>query len=452
MSKRLLIGVPHITMARDMLLSGFLDQNPKNTEIHIAVGALNSSSGFHKECKDRGIQIHDYAQKKHSSADNYWLSLAKWQGRKQLARISSSETVRIELSNDVGSLKQTFWGLLKLMVYEFAWLIFFQWNWGFGWLKKKRNEIMFSTSAKKMLEEIKPDEALFFDVFSSYLDTLMTTCIQQNQIKTIGSIRSWDNLTCKGYLFDEYDRYVVWNQFMEDELIQYYNIPKNQITQAGFLLYDSYQGVEIKQRANEKKVVKLAFMMAYPDLVPNYRENIETITSAMNEVDVDCHLTIRIQPGPRSEGVLEELERINQGRFEIDKNEEYLFAKSVNIASREYKRFLSFMDLHDIIINYPSTTTIDAALLNIPSITIGFDNIKEYSKSIRRYLNRTHYSWLTPLKGNVICSDEEALKKAIIEYAKNPNLHEEGRELVSLKMNPPGVGNAKKIYLKLVKG
>ena len=93
--------------------------------------------------------------------------------------------------------------------------------------------------ARKILEKIKPD-LLFCTHQRVFSVTAAIEAAKSLGIPTSTAIFSWDNLP-KGRLPFRVDRYLVWSQYMKDELLNYYpEIPENKIFITGSPQFDFY--------------------------------------------------------------------------------------------------------------------------------------------------------------------------------------------------------------------
>jgi hypothetical protein len=109
--------------------------------------------------------------------------------------------------------------------------------------------------SRKILERIKPD-ILFCTHQRVFSVTAAIQAAKSLGIPTSTAIFSWDNLP-KGRLPFRVDHYLVWSQYMKEELVNYYpEIPENKISITGSPQFDFYF-------KNELLISKLEFAEKY---------------------------------------------------------------------------------------------------------------------------------------------------------------------------------------------
>src|SRR3989344_5672954 len=92
---------------------------------------------------------------------------------------------------------------------------------------------------KDLLDQEKPDLIFLTDI-QNELDVRLLKEAQAQGIRTVGMVRSWDNLTTKGFIRALPDRLVVHNQIMKDEAIQLNLMSGDHIDVVGVPHYDRY--------------------------------------------------------------------------------------------------------------------------------------------------------------------------------------------------------------------
>ena len=59
-------------------------------------------------------------------------------------------------------------------------------------------------------------------------------------VSTVGIVKSWDNLTTKGYIPIPANHYLVWNKVMKAEMIRMHQVTESQVTITGIPQFDQY--------------------------------------------------------------------------------------------------------------------------------------------------------------------------------------------------------------------
>jgi CDP-glycerol glycerophosphotransferase (TagB/SpsB family) len=106
-----------------------------------------------------------------------------------------------------------------------------------------------------------------------------------------------------------------------------------------------------------------------------------------------------------------------------------VFRDSWDYSERHLLHFANLIKHSSIMINYPSTLTIDAAAFDKPIINLAFDGYKprSYGESIARWYDSAHFRDVIERDGAILVRSPGELKAAINAYLENPRLHAEGR-------------------------
>ncbi|MDX2248432.1 MAG: hypothetical protein SF052_16735 [Bacteroidia bacterium] len=452
--KVLLLVIPHIGAARDLWFSGLPDQLGEIFSVKVLT-TLPLEGDFCQSLMARNYEVKPL----HASRQNglkgklfgYLNLLVKWFATRSVTLRGKSHTLITEAEGE--KQKQP----VRFFILNLLWNVFFSHKRFFTLLENAWKNTRDTQAEQDWLRELAPDIILFFDVFAPQHQHLIAASEKFPAAK-IGVVRSWDNLTCKGALVFRFDYYLVWNEKMREELLTYYtDITDSQIVKVGGLVFDYHEVLRqnpdrekflYHQAARGKKIVTL--MLNYPDLSPDYMHHVNILTDAMEEGKFveDICLIVRIQPGPRNKGQKEKLREKGE-MILVDEGKENLIHATLEEWENDLAHFCRVSQFSDLVVNYPSTTTIDCAVYDVPTVTIGFNedpNIA-YHLSNERIVHRTHYQWLAKCQGNKIATNGAELVEAINQYLNNPAEDHEGRKTILSVLIEDSVGDSARRYM-----
>jgi len=308
---------------------------------------------------------------------------------------------------------------------------------------------VFSYKNKKywnVFGENKPSLVFSTDFLCTY-DWGLVKAAKYYKVPVIAMVASWDHLT-KGMLPTKFDRVIVWNDFLKEQLIEYYGYKPEEIFVSGIPQFDYYVKLKKKILPREKflktvgatpKQKLITYTTSPPTLSPHEPEIIEVICEAIKsrKIKYPAHVHVRFHPGD------------NFSRYEKLKKYEGLVTfeepgKSVSTKNfvwnpdwEDMTHYAGLLSHSDVVINVCSTVTIDASAFDTPVINIAFDGHekKPYWDSALRYYDYTHYKRIVSTKGAKIARSEEELIKQINGYLNNPALDREGRKRIVKEMS-----------------
>ena len=306
------------------------------------------------------------------------------------------------------------------------------------------DRLLFRYKNKKywgMFGEYKPSLVFSTDFLCPY-EWGLTKAAKHYKVPVITMVPSWDHLT-KGRLPTKFDRVIVWNDFVREQLIDYYGYEPSEIFLSGIPQFDYYVRVrdKILPRAKFLKTIgatpsqKLITYTTSPPIVSPYQQDIiEIICEAIKngEIKYPSHLYIRFHPADN----FSRYEKLRKYGDIVTFEAPGKSASSAKyVWNPDWKDMLHFANLlfhSDIVINVCSTVTIDASAFDTPVINIAFDGYekKPYLDSMLRYYDYTHYKRIVKTMGAKIAKSREELIKYINEYLKNPKLDRNGRRRI----------------------
>jgi CDP-glycerol glycerophosphotransferase (TagB/SpsB family) len=268
----------------------------------------------------------------------------------------------------------------------------------------------------------------------------------KKKIRTVGMVKSFDNLTSKGYMPFKYNSVFVWNNIMAEEIVDLYEYHSDQIYITGVPQFDIYKDLPIISRNDffqklnldpKKKTVLFATNSFH--ISPDDDLNIEMIANHLKSID--AQMIVRIHQMDsfaryqhiEADNVSFQLPGIDEGVTSHDR-----------VASKNFTANLrDTIYFSDVTINTASTMSLDAAALDKPIINISYDfSLKPFNRSVVRFYNFLHYQPILNSKGTSVAHSSSELINLIDLYFDNNSINYEGRKKIRVDMLNNNIGNA----------
>jgi len=293
---------------------------------------------------------------------------------------------------------------------------------------------------KRVYDKWQPD-LVFCTTMIDWREYALLNYAKKKGSKTVGMVKSWDNLTSKAFMRVFPDKLIVHQKIQVEEAVNLYRYPREQIIVTGLPQFDEYLDsgfvdtrenffAEMKLDLDKKLILfapagdwmtphdkeVLAMMLGWIDggklgntqillrLHPAYESRTEELAGASNLV-VERPGTILHKGGEKLQ-------------FELDRSDARHLATSIYHSN--------------VTINSASTMTIEAAVFGKPVILIGFDGdtTEEYWNSVIRYYDREHYVPIIETGGAPLVKSKEKFLETLQRYLKDPTIHKEGRKRI----------------------
>jgi len=278
---------------------------------------------------------------------------------------------------------------------------------------------------------------------------------KQNGVRVVAMIHSWDNLTAKSgmrtvtsnksgrMLPDKFDRVIVWNEIIRQELIDYYGYAPDEVFISGIPQFDFYFNHSFSLRESffgrmggDPKKKLILYAAGSPLLLPKQNEILEMLVKAIsdNKFSEPCQLIIRAHPGSNMKS-LKDRYCDNRNIF-FDQpgiaDSATSYSKGWKGNNEEQVNLAEVIYHSDVTVNIFSTMSLDAAVLDKPIVCVGFDGHENYSyySSILKFYDFTHYKAIMKTGGVRLAKSIEELINYINEYLKDPGLDTQGRKRI----------------------
>lgn len=257
--------------------------------------------------------------------------------------------------------------------------------------------------------------------------------------KTVGMVRSWDNLTTRGVIREVPDQIIVHNEIIKNECLALNGIAEERVRVVGVPHYDKYLRAKLQPRETFLKKIgldprkKTILFVTIADMflekqlggkTPTYNryclEQLSRLDAKHNQILVRFPLIGGGELGdfqPPTNMVLDRPATLF-GKGELSAEaDDYL----INVLAHS-----------DVVLPGPSTIAIDAMLFDRPIVWIGFDKEKNLplEKSVTKFMYVEHLRPLMDFKALRIAKNESELLSMIEAYLKNPALDRAERKAV----------------------
>lgn len=292
----------------------------------------------------------------------------------------------------------------------------------------------------------------FEDYFKTYTPTLvflpridveadrsLLRYAKKHNIKTIGMINSWDNISLSKYPFRILpDKLIVHNEIIKKDALTYLDMPSEHVYISGMPHFDRY--VTEKRSSRESFCKKLGIdpskrMILFASigsvLNPTEYQVLSMLDRAMNEgrLPSDVIIIFRLHP----------TEKTHIDKEKYSTRVVFDDSKTTVSGDKEYTEILAQDSHHlgdslfhtEMTIATASTMTIDAAAFDKPSINVAFDGWekKAFHESVRRFYapSHEHYQPIVHSGGVRIAYTFDELVGYITMYLKDKTIDRAGR-------------------------
>ncbi|TSC63119.1 MAG: hypothetical protein G01um101448_104 [Parcubacteria group bacterium Gr01-1014_48] len=292
---------------------------------------------------------------------------------------------------------------------------------------------------RKIFDHYAPS-LVFVSALAFYPDIEVVAEAKRRSIPTLGMTPNWDHLN-KYYIPQHVDTLLVQNMPMKLEAITLHAYRDEQVALLGFLQFDKYV-------PHDKYVLPRDEYFKEMGLDTNRKVIAYFSNSAftMNEGDIlqeiahwirdgawthDVQLLVRPYVSPRSMALEEKKYEKLQGNPDIRFN-----WRKIDEQEESSRFFISMMYYADVVISLFSTTALEAAVFDKPTLTVGFDGYKQYPPhlSITRLEKLTYFKNVIDTGGVPIMRSFKELHDKVEAYLDNPQLDKDKRALLVEKL------------------
>lgn len=312
----------------------------------------------------------------------------------------------------------------------------------------------------EILKEEKVD-ALFFTHQRPAFIAPLAVLGQKMKIPTIAFIFSWDNLASKGRMASSFDKYLVWSELMQTELLHFYTkVNADAVAVVGTPQFEPYvlaRYASDKERFYKKfdldsKKKTLCFSCGDISTSRNDELYIETIAEAIKTGAIaDVNLLIRTSPAEdpvRFQSFVAKYPFIkwNYPDWKVSRNNHQEAWSQRVPGVDDVVDLRAILAYSDVNINMLSTMSLDFMQFGKPVINPVFGNVENGLYNDQRFLNYVHINYVVESGATRVVKQKNKLIAAIQAYLENPLLDAKQREaLVKLQVGKPLKGTGKRI-------
>ncbi len=282
----------------------------------------------------------------------------------------------------------------------------------------------------ELFDEFKPFLIFSTDIQND-IDVALMVESRKKGLRTIGMVRSWDNLTSKGLIRCIPHKILVWNNIIKEEAIKYHLINASTVSIIGIPHYDKYS----KNDSFDKKSFfekiggdiskKILLYIPIGDRYLKWNNVDRDMVDILNKaLPLDFQILVRLPPGDYVRGLEDkpnQFERINVRYDRVSKSHENI--KQTEIKYDEDSHLNQTLFFSDIVVSGPSTMILDSIFMNKPVIIFGFDGYenKGYYDSVRRFYDYDNFKPVIESGGVKYAQNHDELIKYLMLYINDKN-------------------------------
>lgn len=296
----------------------------------------------------------------------------------------------------------------------------------------------------EIIKKYSPDAVLAPDIILGS-DRVILRAAKKLGIKSIGMVRSWDNLTAKGVIQVIPDYLIAQTNIMKQEAIDIGDMKPEQVFVCGVPQFDMYWKPPTHTREEFLHSLHIPLSKRILLCTPFHGEfsqksGLMLIAELAKAIDDgrlprDLHLLVRYRPedGKGAQGP----EEFNNPHITATRPFSILFTNQRGNPDYEFTQanmdlMVNTLRYSDVTLNAISTLTIDAIALDKPVINIRFDidpNTPPGSR-VELYSHFDHYLTIERTGGVRLAYSLDELLAQINMYLENPSLDAQGRARV----------------------
>ena len=292
------------------------------------------------------------------------------------------------------------------------------------WLLRLGNRLFFGKRNGIFgdLFDKKQPSLVFATDIQNELDVRLLEEAKQHSVKTVGMIRSWDNLSTKGAIRVQPDILIVNNEIIKKEAVKWNFIEEDKIKIVGIPHHDRYQQTPPISRAEflknfgfENPNRKLILFAPVGNRYIRHNTLDQKVLEILSQFD--ANVLVRLPPGDRVD--FKEIKN-SKAQIVFDKtgvNFEGEDTKSNEIGKRDDISLWYSVYFADVVVTGQSTIALDAALCGKGSVIIDFDaESRPYWDSVSRYYDYEYYQNIIKAGGVTMAKSLPDLISSVKKY------------------------------------
>ncbi len=286
------------------------------------------------------------------------------------------------------------------------------------------------------LERYQP-ALVFLTDLQNEMDVRLLEESKRRGIRTVGMMRSWDNVSSKGLLRALPSRIVVHNEFLKQEVVVQNHVRSFRVEVVGIPHYDRYFDPEPSSREaffSSMGLDPLRKLVLLAPIGDRYIRNNKLDASILETLaQLDANILVRLPP---TDTVAYLPIPQKKARIVVQKTGDRPWkgnrgagaSKLNEVTRRDEQTLIDSLYFADIVVTGQSTIAVDAAAFNTPIIIANFDQEpREYFDSMRRYYDYEYYVPVLESGGVFVARSKEELVQLAARSLGDKTLGAQGR-------------------------
>lgn len=296
-----------------------------------------------------------------------------------------------------------------------------------------------SLEAKERLTKNRPDVLVSTGPFQ-FEQPAIFSAARKLKIPTIAYIPSWDNVTTKNRMVFDYDGYIVWNEKVKGELLDFYPTAR---TKPVYVVGAPQFDVFYQDKFHQPREVFCREQNLDPDLPiilyaigsPNFLKEHHGAVHLAKEVAAGKlgKTQLLVRPHPIHDNA--EMRRLfDRYKPFVQLQESVNAGKALTRRTQNTDQITEWVNTFkhaDVVVNIVSTVTIDAAIFDKPVVNLDFD--PQPSGADQQLVHDVNHVWphfkpIAESGGVWLVNNFDEMTQAINTYLEQPELHRAKRK------------------------
>ncbi len=318
-----------------------------------------------------------------------------------------------------------------------------------------------ATDCERVFDTYNPSVVLSTMLLDRSIDLPLLREAKRRGIKTIGMVRSWDNLSTYGFLRFLPDLFIAQNEYIRTTAIARHDVCETTIKVTGLPHYDAHISREMIVSREvfcktlgidpQKKIIMYAAVgdSLFHDegaLMPIFENFAQS-----NVLGTPVNFIFRAHPAHHNAppGTLMKHVYFDSGAPPLHSGD-----NGIRMDARHTAHLINSLFHSDVVVSASGTSMlIDAATFEKPLVAIAFESAKPRSGwlSVARFSDHADHSLsLLECGGIAVVNSKKELVAALFEYLKHNTLHQDGRRKMIERFASPLDGKSSERLAALV--
>jgi hypothetical protein len=256
-------------------------------------------------------------------------------------------------------------------------------------------------------------------------------------IKSIDSVRSWDNLSSKTRMTTEPDVLVTWSPHMKEEAMRLHSVPEERIAVVGTPQFDTHFNYvptttreQFMESIGAQPDKRLLVYCPEPKWTFSDHDNLRLIHEIISEQDFPYDVHIHVRNYPKVERNFKGMEEEMGITSERGGTPVAAWDDGFDQSLEQAWHMADLMERADVVVQVSSTIALDAACHDTPCIGMSLDPTNPqvpWALQARRGYETTHYKLLVDIGALKLARSREELRELLIRYLDDPSHEREER-------------------------